>query len=84
MGEQRGDEQRQPPRCTHFCRSLSIGGYDDWYLPATQEWDILYRAFKPQVTGSGSYFGESYGANPYAVPQAGNYTETNPARTSRR
>jgi hypothetical protein len=64
-----------------FCRSLSIGGYDDWYLPATQEWDILYRAFKPQVTGSGSYFGESYGANPYAVPQAGNYTETNPART---
>jgi hypothetical protein len=33
-----------------FCRTLTIGGYDDWYLPATQEWDILYRSFKPEAT----------------------------------
>ena len=53
-----------------FCRSLTIGGYDDWYLPATQEWDILYRAFKTDATANGTYFGEGYGANPYAVPRA--------------
>lgn len=61
-----------------FCRALTIGGYDDWYLPATQEWDVLYRAFKPETTTGGPY---AYGANPYAVPQASNYSDSNPART---
>jgi hypothetical protein len=65
-----------------FCRSLSIAGYDDWYLPAPQEWDILWRAFKPEATPNGTYAGGSYGANPYAVPQAGNYTDSNPPLTS--
>ena len=64
-----------------FCRSLNIGGYDDWYLPAAQEWDVLYRAFKPEATAAGTYSGAGYGANPYAVPQGGNYTDTNPALT---
>jgi hypothetical protein len=65
-----------------FCRGLSIAGYDDWYLPATQEWDILWRAYKPQTTPSGTYSGAGYGANPYAVPQGGNYADNNPARTA--
>ena len=65
-----------------FCRSLNIGGYDDWYLPATQEWDILYRSFKPEATANGTYSGAGYGANPYAVPAGGNYTDSNPALTS--
>jgi hypothetical protein len=65
-----------------FCRSLNIGGYDDWYLPATQEWDILYRSFKPDATAAGTYFGDPFGANPYAVPQGGNYTDSNPPQTS--
>ena len=65
-----------------FCRTLTIGGYDDWYLPATQEWDILWRAFKPEATPNGTYTGADYGANPYAVPQAGNYTDNNPPLTS--
>ncbi|MCP9868681.1 collagen-like protein [Cyanobium sp. Cruz-8D1] len=64
-----------------FCRSLNIGGYDDWYLPATQEWDVLYRAFKPEATANGTYSGAGYGANPYAVPQGGNYSDSNPALT---
>ncbi|MFU8886240.1 MAG: hypothetical protein ACNA8O_12385 [Cyanobacteriota bacterium] len=64
-----------------FCRSLVIAGYDDWYLPATQEWDILWRAFKPQTTAAGTYSGAGYGANPYAVPAGGNYADSNPART---
>ncbi len=65
-----------------FCRSLNIGGYDDWYLPAAQEWDILYRSFKPEATANGTYSGAGYGANPYAVPAGGNYTDSNPALTS--
>jgi hypothetical protein len=65
-----------------FCRTLTIGGYDDWYLPATQEWDILWRAFKPEATAAGTYSGAGYGANPYAVPAGGNYTDSNPALTS--
>lgn len=65
-----------------FCRTLSIGGYDDWYLPATQEWDVLYRSFKPEATAAGTYSGAGYGANPYAVPAGGNYTDSNPALTS--
>jgi hypothetical protein len=64
-----------------FCCSLTIGGYDDWYLPAVQEWDILYRSFKPEATAAGTYSGAGYGANPYAVPQGGNYSDSNPALT---
>ncbi len=64
-----------------FCRSLTINGYDDWYLPATQEWDILWRAFKPEATAAGTYSGAGYGANPYAVPAGGNYSDNNPALT---
>jgi hypothetical protein len=65
-----------------FCRTLNIGGYDDWYLPATQEWDVLYRSFKPEATIAGTYSGAGYGANPYAVPAGGNYSDSNPALTS--
>ncbi|MFN9872303.1 MAG: hypothetical protein ACK55E_12805 [Cyanobacteriota bacterium] len=65
-----------------FCCGLTIGDYDDWYLPATQEWDILWRSFKPEATANGTYLGTAYGANPYAVPQGGNYTDSNPALTS--
>jgi hypothetical protein len=65
-----------------FCRTLNIGGYDDWYLPATQEWDVLYRSFKPEATIAGTYSGAGYGANPYAVPAGGNYTDSNPALTT--
>ena len=65
-----------------FCCGLTIGGYDDWYLPATQEWDVLYRSFKPEATAHGTYSGAGYGANPYAVPAGGNYTDSNPALTS--
>jgi len=65
-----------------FCRTLTINGYDDWYLPASQEWDILWRSFKPEATASGTYLGTAYGANPYAVPAGANYSDSNPALTS--
>ena len=30
-----------------FCRSLSIGGFDDWYLPSRHEAALLAEAFMP-------------------------------------
>jgi hypothetical protein len=31
----------------HFCNDLSIGGYSDWYLPARDELELIYRNLKP-------------------------------------
>ncbi len=43
---------------------------------------MLYRSFKPEATIAGTYSGAGYGANPYAVPAGGNYTDSNPALTT--
>jgi hypothetical protein len=64
-----------------FCRALTIGGFSDWYLPATLEWDILFRAFKPIALAAGWYTAP-FGGNPYAVPAAADYSPTNPPRTA--
>jgi len=55
-----------------------IGGYNDWYIPATNELEILYRAFKPDTTANQTTFG----ANANAVPPTSNYTTTDPAQTT--
>jgi len=36
----------------HFANNLSIGGFGDWYLPARDELEIAYRAFKPTTTNN--------------------------------
>lgn len=61
----------------NFCSNLTIGGFNDWYLPARDELEILYRNLKPttrtNVTGAG--------VNPYSVPPTDNYTTSDPAQT---
>ena len=73
-----------------FTRSLTINGYNDWYLPAVDELELLYRNFKPTIgnnyTSSNDpydpYTGYNSGYNPSSDPVGGNYTATNPAPTS--
>ena len=36
----------------HFCNDLSIGGYSDWYLPARDELELIYRNLKPFTTNN--------------------------------
>lgn len=61
-----------------FCNSLSINGYDDWYLPARDELEILYRYLKPSDVPNQT----TSGANPNSVPPTDNYTSGNPSQTS--
>ena len=60
-----------------FCHNLNINGYQDWYLPARDELEICYRAFKPT-----DYNDTSSGVNTSAVPPTTAYTLLNPAQTS--
>lgn len=62
----------------NFCNNLSINGYDDWYLPAKDELEILYRYLKPTINANNT----SSGANTSSVPTTGNYTSGSPAQTS--
>jgi hypothetical protein len=68
-----------------FCLNVNndggIGGYTDWYIPATYELEVLYYFLKPgtslNTTGTG--------ANPYAVspePVNTDHTSGSPAQTS--
>ena len=63
-----------------FCKSLTIGGFTDWYLPAYFELDICYYSLKP-TTESNRTIGAN--TNPYSVPsRASNpYTTTVPPQT---
>ena len=58
---------------------LVLEGYDDWYIPAKNELEILYRNLKPTTASNST----SSGANANAVPSAtSNYTSGSPAQTT--
>ena len=63
----------------HFCNDLVIGGFSDWYMPATNELEICYYNLKPTTTNNNT----SFGINSNAVPaRASNHTTGDPAQTS--
>jgi len=64
-----------------FCKGLTIGGYSDWYMPATNELEVLYYFLKPTTTANNT----SVGSNANAVspePISTNYSSGSPAQTS--
>ena len=62
-----------------FCANLTIGGFNDWYLPAQLEHDIVYFNLKPTTANNAT----GTGINAYAVPpRTANYTAGNPLRTA--
>lgn len=63
-----------------FCKNLSIGGYTDWYMPALDELDIIYRNLKPTEVYQQN---NVYGINNYSViKSANNYTNARPGRVN--
>lgn len=63
----------------YFCKGLTIGGFSDWYSPATNELEVCYYNLKP----GGVTNNTSSGINPNAVPaRSSNYTSGSPAQTS--
>jgi hypothetical protein len=62
-----------------FARSLSIGGFTDWYIPAKNEMDIIYYNLKPSIDSNST----ADGINPNAVPaRTSNFTTTVPGQTT--
>jgi hypothetical protein len=48
----------------HFCNDLSIGGYSDWYLPARDELELIYRNLKPVTNNNYTVANRPTGATP--------------------
>lgn len=64
-----------------FCKNLTIGGYNDWYMPALNEMITIYYFLKPTTNANNT----SYGSNVNAVspqPISTYYTSGSPAQTT--
>jgi len=70
---------------------VNYNGYNDWYFPARDELELVYRFFKPTTVDSststrrGSGFGgdgEIYGTNNSSVPNRAGYAPSDPSQTS--
>ena len=72
-----------------YCRSLTVSGHADLYLPSCDELELCYRVFKPtdqvNVTyTAGTYTGNlrlANGTNRNSIPTGAAYTKINPTRT---
>lgn len=64
-----------------FCKGLNIGGFNDWYLPAKNELEVLYYFLKPDATQNATVVGANNNAvSPEPIGQ--NYSTSSPAITS--
>ena len=61
-------------------QDLKINEKSDWYIPARDELEIIYRNLKPSTRENWCSWRD--GDNPSAVPPSSEYTEDNPGRTA--
>ena len=60
-------------------RGSVIEGFDDWYIPARDELELIYRNLKPTSQENSASFRD--GENPSSLPMGRHYTEERPAQT---
>ena len=63
-----------------FCEGLTIGGFSDWYMPATNELEVCYYNLKPTTTANSTFFGPN--ANSVPSRSSTYYTSGTPAQTT--
>lgn len=63
-----------------WCSTRSISGYDDWYLPARDEFELVYRNLKSVTTNNSVANREN---STYNYTTAGNYGDTGTVTTGR-
>lgn len=74
----------------NYCANLNIDGFDDWYLPARDELELVYRNFKPTTDNNfinndpyaGDFFTVYGGYNSSSDPPGSSYTLTEPTQTN--
>ena len=72
-----------------YCRTLTAGGYTDWYLPSRDELELCYRYLKPTANSNAVYSAKTFsgnlglanGTNPTSIPPGRAYTATSPSQT---
>jgi hypothetical protein len=83
------------PACEWIQTTLNnanYNGYSDWYLPARDELELVYRHFKPTTQGNNDVFrpsgtefgadGATYGTNNSSDPNGSGYTTSDPSQTT--
>ena len=66
-------------KLAQWMRGLRIDGFDDWYLPAQDELEILYRNLKPSAVENWCY--ARSGINLSTLPPTRPYTPGHPVQT---
>lgn len=62
-----------------WCAALSIGGFTDWFLPATEQLELCYRNLKPRTNNNDTTSLSGYNAS--SDPRGTTYTASDPAQT---
>ena len=62
-----------------WCAALSIGGFADWFLPATEQLELCYRNLKPRTNSNDTATASGFNGN--SDPQGTTYTASDPAQT---